>query len=139
MERWLTVENHPDYEVSTLGRVRNKNTGCFLKPQLNKDGGYYRVSLNGSRYYLHRLVADAFFDGDHKLYDVNHIDGDKSNNRLSNLEWTTRQDDIRHAYESGLKFSSVVRIVRCRFCKNRYTLDICNNKPDNFYCAYGER
>lgn len=65
MEKWLTIRNHPDYEVNNLGDVRNKKTNRILKPQLNRTDGYYRVALNGKRYYVHRLVADAFFDGDH--------------------------------------------------------------------------
>ena len=85
-EIWLDIRDHPNYEVSNVGRVRNKKTNRLLKPVLNREGGYYRVSLNGIRYYIHRLVADAFFDGDHRDMDVNHIDGDRLNNNLSNLE-----------------------------------------------------
>ena len=82
MEKWLTIRNHPDYEVNNLGDVRNKKTNRILKPQLNRTDGYYRVALNGKRYYVHRLVADAFFDGDHDKIDVNHIDGNRLNNKL---------------------------------------------------------
>ena len=139
MEKWLTIRNHPDYEVNNLGDVRNKKTNRILKPQLNRTDGYYRVALNGKRYYVHRLVADAFFDGDHDKIDVNHIDGNRLNNKLSNLEWCTRKENIRHAYINGLKYPTVVRVVRCKFCVHRNEDDFCASRPDYFFCSDGER
>lgn len=139
MEKWLTIRNHPDYEVNNLGDVRNKKTNRILKPQLNRTDEYYRVALNGKRYYVHRLVADAFFDGDHDKIDVNHIDGNRLNNKLSNLEWCTRKENIRHAYINGLKYPTVVRVVRCKFCVHRNEDDFCASRPDDFFCSDGER
>ena len=139
MEKWLTIRNHPDYEVNNLGDVRNKKTNRILKPQLNRTDGYYRVALNGKRYYVHRLVADAFFDEDHDKIDVNHIDGNRLNNKLSNLEWCTRKENIRHAYINGLKYPTVVRVVRCKFCVHRNEDDFCASRPDDFFCSDGER
>lgn len=139
MEKWLTIRNHPDYEVNNLGDVRNKKTNRILKPQLNRTDGYYRVALNGKCYYVHRLVADAFFDGDHDKIDVNHIDGNRLNNKLSNLEWCTRKENIRHAYINGLKYPTVVRVVRCKFCVHRNEDDFCASRPDDFFCSDGER
>lgn len=138
-EIWLDIRDHPNYEVSNVGRVRNKKTNRLLKPVINREGGYYRVSLNGIRYYIHRLVADAFFDGDHRDMDVNHIDGDRLNNNLSNLEWCTRKENIQHAFINGLRYPSVVRVVRCKFCIHRYESDFCASRPDDFYCSEGER
>lgn len=139
IEHWITAKNHEKYEVSNLGQVRNKKTGLILKPVLSRENGYYRVNIDGKHQAVHRLVADSFFDGEHDGMDVNHIDGDKSNNMIANLEWCTRQRNIRHAFDNGLKFASTVRVVRCRFCKHRYTKDICEDKPDSFFCSYGER
>lgn len=139
MEVWLTVKNHPNYEVSNQGHVRNKRNGKVLKPQLNKKEGYYRVNLNNKHYYIHRLVADTFFEGDHQKIDVNHIDGNRLNNNISNLEWCTRKENIRHAYINGLKYPTVVRIVRCKFCIHRNDSDFCASRPDDFFCADGER
>lgn len=139
MEKRLTIRNHPDYEVNNLGDVRNKKTNRILKPQLNRTDGYYRVALNGKRYYVHRLVADAFFDGDHDKIDVNHIDGNRLNNKLYNLEWCTRKENIRHAYINGLKYPTVVRVVRCKFCIHRNENDFCASRPDDFFCSDGER
>ena len=139
-EFWLDVKEDPRYEVSNLGNVRNKKTGRYLTPNANREDGYYRVTINGKHKYVHRLVADAFFDGDkHQKLDVNHIDGNKRNNTLPNLEYCTRKENIRHAFDTGLKYPSAVKVVRCAFCRNRHKHDICDGKPDGFYCAYGER
>lgn len=139
MELWITVKEHPDYEVSSEGRVRNKKTGRFLRPSLNRPQGYCRVVLDGQRYYVHRLVADAFYDGDHRGRDVHHIDGDCQNNELSNLKWCTRSEVIQNAFDTGTKYPAVVKVVRCKYCRHRYEDDFCEGRSDDFFCADGER
>lgn len=139
MEKWLPIKDHPNYEVNNHGQVRNKRTDKILKPQLNREGGYLRVSIEGTRYYVHRLVADAFFDGEHSKIDVNHIDGNHQNNDLTNLEWCSRKENLQHAYINGLKYPTVVRVVRCKFCKHRHSSEFCESRPDDFYCSDGER
>lgn len=139
-EFWLDVKDIPNYEVSNLGNVRNKKTGRVLQQMLSKkEDGYLRVNIGGKHKYIHRLVADAFFDGDHSGMCVNHIDGNKLNNHISNLEWCDTVDNVRHAQETGLRYPVVKNVVRCKFCKNRYNFYICDGKDDDFYCAYGER
>lgn len=68
--------------------------------------GYARVRLivGGKRinFYIHRLVAEAFIDNPERKKEVNHIDGKKNNNHFSNLEWTTRKENMSHAIKSGL-------------------------------------
>ena len=104
MEIWLTVPDFTNYEVSCYGRVRNKITGHILSPGICR--GYPQVTLyDGARHWnttIHRLVADTFYDGDHQGLEVNHIDGDKKNNCIWNLEWCTREENIKHAWENGL-------------------------------------
>lgn len=58
MENWKTIDDNPGYEVSNIGRVRNKGTGRVLTPHLNN--GYERVRVGGKLYYVNRLVAEAF-------------------------------------------------------------------------------
>lgn len=137
-EHWIDVKDTPEYQVSNLGRVRNARNGRVLKP-LTHGNAYQRVTIHGKHRYIHRLVADSFFDGDHSHLDVNHIDGNKLNNHISNLEWCTRQENIKHAFINGLKYPMVVKVVRCRFCKHRYEFDHCYDKPDSFFCSEGER
>lgn len=104
----------PEYCVDNKGRVYSLKSRRFLNLQYN-DNGYICVTLrvDGKTKTLkvHRLVAmtylaDSFFDGAH----VNHIDGDKSNNEVSNLEWVTRSKNMQHAYQTGLVISKSDRI-----------------------------
>lgn len=130
MERWETIKEHPNYEISNLGEVRNTRTERVLTPVLN--GGYERVNLDGRLYYVHKLVAEAFrgdFYGDAK---VRHIDGDVRNNEISNLRFTTRDGQTKNNNDK-------VSVVRCRECSRRGQYDVCEDKDDDFYCSYGRR
>ena len=97
-----------NYVVHEGGRIQNGKTGQFLKPQLNGKG-YFKVylSIAGKRspQYIHRLVAAAFVKRPRKKHcnQVNHIDGDKSNNAAKNLEWLTNSENQIHAHTEGLK------------------------------------
>lgn len=118
MEKWLPIEDFSNYEVSSLGRVRNVKTGRILKANRNS-AGYLTVCLSKSsiKYTkcVHRLVADTFYDGDHEGLDVNHEDGNKNNNFIGNLYFCTRKENINHAIEHGLnrriKIKRKVRVV----------------------------
>ena len=103
-ERWRDVDGYSNYRVSSSGRVKNKRTKKVLKAHSDRYG-YPQVVLSeqGSKKTrsIHRLVAKAFVDGDDSLQ-VNHIDGNKQNNNVDNLEWVTQSANARHAYEIGL-------------------------------------
>lgn len=101
-ERWKTIEGHPNYEVSSLGKVRNIRTGKLLTPY--DDGkGYYRVSMDGKCLRLHILVAVAFIPNAENKTTVNHIRGNKMDNRASQLEWATPSEQLTHAWQTGLR------------------------------------
>lgn len=86
IERWIDVQDDDRYEVSNIGRVRNKKTGRVLTPQLNrKTGGYERVTFGNKRDYVHRIVVKSFFKTDIKNKTIAHLDGDKTNNYVGNL------------------------------------------------------
>lgn len=93
-EIWRSVKDYEDlYEVSNWGRVRNSRTGLVLRPEKNKNG-YLQVNLSKDgivkHYYVHRLVTQAFIPNPNNLPEVNHKDENKENNRVDNLEWSTR-------------------------------------------------
>ena len=95
-----------DYYVSSLGRVYSEITKTILKP-LPTNSGYVRVRIyynNSSAYKsIHRLVAIAFLQNIDNLSVVNHKDGNKLNNKVSNLEWASYSDNINHAYIHNLR------------------------------------
>lgn len=138
-ERWLTIPEYDKYEVSNLGHVRNKKTKRILRTSTNRPGGYHRVGLDGKKQYIHRLVAGTFYDYDIAGKDVNHRDGNKSNNTLPNLEICDRKDNIQHAYFSGLKNRGMLKLACCKYCKRRGDFAHCEDQPDDFFCKYGER
>ena len=106
-EEWRIIADFPNYEVSNYGEVRRvwKNH-TNLKATAVNGFGYEIVHLsrNGENKHrpIHRLVAAAFIDNPDNLPEVNHIDGDKLNNCVSNLEWVSRSQNMKHAYSIGL-------------------------------------
>lgn len=90
------------YEVSPDGHIRNKTTKRVLREFVGKDG-YLRTQLHRKTTLIHRIVATAFIPNPNNLPEVNHKDGNKQNNSVSNLEWVTRSENQTHAYKLGLK------------------------------------
>ena len=102
-EQWKVIEEFPNYEVSNYAEVRRvwKKHTKLKKTRLNKFGyEIVHLSRNGENKHrsIHRLVAMAFIDNPDNLPEVNHIDSNKQNNRIDNLEWVTRSENMKHAY-----------------------------------------
>lgn len=119
---WLPIKNFEGvYEVSDTGLVRSIDREILIKgakkPYIkkgqllstlpNKNVKYMQVNLwkdnNSLNYYVHRLVAQAFIPNPNNLPEVNHIDGNRQNNVVSNLEWVNRKGNVEHAIDTGLK------------------------------------
>lgn len=109
MERWLPSKEFPNYEISDEGGVRNSKTGRVMKTNKNKKG-YETVSLReDGKYYTRKvanLVADTFIDEDRNGLDVTYKDGDRTNIRASNLEYRSRSEISRRAFERGTRSAS---------------------------------
>ena len=120
-EIWKDINSYEGiYQISNYGRIRSltryvncspdNSFGHILKGKILKQGdngnGYKYISLkkNGKRknFYVHFLVAEAFIGERPRGADINHIDCNKSNNTLKNLEYISRQENINHAVKNGL-------------------------------------
>lgn len=103
-ERWELIL--PDYEVSNFGRCRHvfKNHSRIIRGSIHQDG-YIFVTLHGTQYPLHRLIAKTFCVSNGNIEDlvVNHKDGNKQNNRMDNLEWITQSENVQHSYKNGFQ------------------------------------
>lgn len=105
----LFVNNtYSGYIIFSDGRVYSTKSMKFLKEEIDSHG-YHRVKItfdgrkDNRLVSVHRLVASAFISNPENKPDVNHIDGNKSNNNVSNLEWCTKSENIQHAINHGLK------------------------------------
>lgn len=107
-EIWKDVKGlEGKYQVSNFGRVKSlhynqKNYSKVLKPQTNRCG-YQTVNIGKKVRTIHRLVAIAFIPNPKELCQVNHKDGNKTNNHVQNLEWCSVSENNLHAYRTGLK------------------------------------
>lgn len=132
-ELWKQIEEHPEYYISNLGRVKSRKYRLYnhhyeiaegkkegyvekiVKSHKHKTG-YMGVTISTNNkvttHYIHRLVATAFLDNKENLPQVNHIDGCKTNNSLQNLEFCNASYNGKHAYAIGLKKAETIHVAQ---------------------------
>lgn len=107
------INNYNHHTITKDGVVTNQKTQN-VKSIWKAKSGYYCVDIseNGksTKHYLHRLLAETFLPNPEDKRTVNHIDGDKTNNHLANLEWATDSENIQHAYNNSLNYSSTKKV-----------------------------
>ena len=109
---WKQIQGYSNYEVSDEGQIRNSKTGRVLKLRKNHSG-YLRVGLHKNKkqkiHLVHRLVAEAWIPNPHNKPTVNHINENKEDNRVENLEWATYAEQNEH----GTRTERTQKKVRC--------------------------
>lgn len=102
---FIKIESEPKYEISKTGIIRNIITKKPKKQYLNSMG-YPMISIShknqSNPHRVHRLLANTFIPNPENLPEINHKDGNKTNNHLNNLEWCTHLENMNHAFTTGL-------------------------------------
>ena len=133
---WLPIKDFPSYDINQYGDVRNIHTK-HIKMKRTNAWGYNDVKLKGKdkkihTKLVHRLVAKTFYDISEErsnILQVNHIDGNKTNNFIANLEWVTGKQNVQHAYDTGIRKPSGGR-GKIRRIKNLETGEIFDNMAE---------
>lgn len=103
---WQELKENNNYEINDIGQVRNKKTKKVLN-YWKSSNGYLQVSLfnkgKQKTYYVHRLVANNFIENKCNYKEINHIDCNKENNSIENLEWCDRKHNMKEVYRNNLR------------------------------------
>lgn len=135
-EYWANIRNHKNYEISNLGNVRLTSSKKLTTITL-LSSGYKTTSINGKTKFVHRLMAKTFLP----KIQVNHINGIKSDNELTNLEWSNGSLNTKHSYTLELakrkirheKLRKIVPDIRSKYTGARGQVSLLAKE---FNCSY---
>lgn len=131
IEEWKTIDEYPNYQISSRGNVRSNRTGKDIKEFYNPEGyclfKLYKDAIPKT-VKAHRLVAKYFISNPLNKAQVNHIDGVKSNNNFENLEWVTKSENQIHAYENGLQFKGHDRDLCLQISLDGFLIGVFKSK-----------
>ena len=142
MSHWEALTDfEDDYEVETEPphRIRRKRDGLMLKTTLHKATGYVLVSLNGEKYYYHRILAKHFIPNPDDLPQVDHIDRDKANNALENLRWVNRSQNMSNRSKFTLQKREYVDHAPNDITEIRTFNDVEYDENKYFFCFENDR
>ena len=124
-EVWKQMKEHSGYEVSNFGNIKNIKTGRILKPSINNKG-YLRfvVYINKKQkcFYIHRVVANNFIENKNNYNEINHINENKLDNRVQNLEWCTTKYNCNYGTRN-------IRVLNSK--RHNFKTIIQKDKNDN--------
>lgn len=119
--------NGVDVIVHSNGTITNCKTNKIIK--FHKSNGYLRARIGNKQEYLHRLIAKAFISKNIENYSINHIDGNKLNNSIKNLEILSLSENTKHAHETGIN-NNKGELNKSSLLTKKQALEIFNsNKP----------
>lgn len=108
---WVKIKRNPNYSINEQGEVRNDTTGAIKTPYVNVANGYLTVDLyqnnKSTKVTVHRLLAEAFIPNPDNKPCIDHADGNRANNRLSNLRWATYSENNSRFNSVGVRSTKV--------------------------------
>lgn len=142
MEEWKTIIQFPNYKVSNYGNILSINYRNTNKPKImsiNIINDYPQINFRNDKLKksikIHRLVAQYFISNPNNYPCVNHIDGNKTNNNISNLEWCTYSHNLKHSFKIGLSFISETTKLKL---KELHALKVIDTKTNIIYNSIGD-
>lgn len=118
---WKKIKRNNNYSINEKGEIRNDRTGKIKTPFLNKSNGYYTADLwkdnKSQKVTIHRLLAEAFIANPENKPCVDHKDGNRQNNKLSNLRWATFSDNNSRFDTIGVR-SEKIKVTHFKELRN---------------------